>query len=552
MAAARYSSDVLQMFYGPIPMRVKENQREPLESQKVPVFGWFQTCQYNNPDLNTWRMDVSERNPYKKDMLMFARENKEKFTNLAEQEVQRLKSAKVSFALEVKFSRERDGKTQDMKHFFRDKNNQPFLFMTPDKAQIEQKLDEFIENTKGEIEHWSERVSGWEVERITIAYVDVEIYHPIPGGTYLPLPAWLANKKAIINMKNRDKEFLRWALRAALFPPKDGKDPQRTSKYPVNDSINYEGIDFPTPIKQIDKLEAQNKNLTITIFGCENKNLFPLKVSGRREEKNVRQVNLILIESGEVQHYCCVKRVSALLFDKSLNNKTHYCLMCLSHFTKANLLEDHKKYRNGVNGRPTTIEMPEEGKNTLSFQNHHKQMKMPYVIYADFEALVRKILGCERRPEREQKSYTEKTERHEACWYSYMVARSDGEVSGSKVYRGENAVGMFLSDILQEEEKIRESLTAPKPIVMAGKDWEKFRKATDCHICNKSLIKDEFLDSLPVWNIEEAGEEGSEKCSYWGQGYKKCFYMAQKEQKCGVQRLKRLADKKDQLEAKSQ
>jgi len=139
--------------------------------------------------------------------------------------------------------------------------------------------------------------------------------------------------------------------------------------------------------------------------------------------------------------------------------------------------------------------MPEEGKNTLSFQNHHKQMKMPYVIYADFEALVRKILGCERRPEREHKSYTEKTERHEACWYSYMVARSDGEVSGSKVYRGENAVGMFLSDILQEEEKIRESLTAPKPIVMAAKDWEKFRKATDCHICNKSLIKDEFLDS---------------------------------------------------------
>ena len=29
--------------------------------------------------------------------------------------------------------------------------------------------------------------------------------------------------------------------------------------------------------------------------------------------------------------------------------------------------------------------MPEEGKNTLSFQNHHKQMKVPYVIYADFQ-----------------------------------------------------------------------------------------------------------------------------------------------------------------------
>jgi len=87
---------------------------------------------------------------------------------------------------------------------------------------------------------------------------------------------------------------------------------------------------------------------------------------------------------------------------------------------------------------------------------------------------------------------------------------------------------------------------------MTTEDWGKFKKATDCHICNKSLIKDEFLDSLPVWNIEEAGEEASEKCSYWGQGHEKFFYMAQKEQKWGVQRLKRLTDKKDQLEAKSQ
>jgi len=122
--------------------------------------------------------------------------------------------------------------------------------------------------------------------------------------------------------------------------------------------------------------------------------------------------------------------------------------------------------------------------------------------------------------------------------------RSDGEVSGSKVYRGENAVGTFLSDILQEEVKTRQSLAVPKPLEMEYEDWEKFKNATDCHICNRSLIKDEFLDYLPVWNIEEAGEEGSEKCSYWGQGHKKCFFIAQKEQQWWVQRLKRLTDKK--------
>ena len=146
--------------------------------------------------------------------------------------------------------------------------------------------------------------------------------------------------------------------------------------------------------------------------------------------------------------------------------------------------------------------MPDEGKNILSFQNHHKQMKMPFVIYADFEALVKQIPGHEREPDSKKKSYTDKTDWHEACGYSYMVVRSDGEVSGSKVYRGGNAVRTFLSDILQEEVKIRESLATPKPIVMTAEDWEKFKIATDCHICNKSLIKDEFLDSLPVFKTE--------------------------------------------------
>ena len=76
--------------------------------------------------------------------------------------------------------------------------------------------------------------------------------------------------------------------------------------------------------------------------------------------------------------------------------------------------------------------MPEKGKNTIQFQNCHKKMKVPYVIYADFEALVRKIHVCERRPA--AKSYKEKTEWHEACGYSYVVVRSDGEVTGEKVY----------------------------------------------------------------------------------------------------------------------
>ena len=103
-------------------------------------------------------MDISERNPNNKDLLMFTRENKEKITDLVEQEIQKLKSVKVSFGLQVKFSIERNGETQYMQNFFKD--DKPHVFKSNDEEQIKQKFDELIENAKGEIENWSERGSG--------------------------------------------------------------------------------------------------------------------------------------------------------------------------------------------------------------------------------------------------------------------------------------------------------------------------------------------------------------------------------------------------------
>ena len=89
-----------------------------------------------------------------------------------------------------------------------------------------------------------------------------------------------------------------------------GKDPQRPSKYPVNDGIDYTGIDFPTPIKQIEKLEAQNENLLRNVFGWENNCVINHRIS--RKERKVRRINLMLTESGEIQHYCYVKQVAYL------------------------------------------------------------------------------------------------------------------------------------------------------------------------------------------------------------------------------------------------
>ena len=43
-----------------------------------------------------------------------------------------------------------------------------------------------------------------------------------------------------------------------------------------------------------------------------------------------------------------------------------------------------------INGEKA-IRMPQKGYNILKFKNYHKQMSAPFVIYADFESVTKKI-----------------------------------------------------------------------------------------------------------------------------------------------------------------
>ena len=41
-------------------------------------------------------------------------------------------------------------------------------------------------------------------------------YEPLGGSSYIPLPAFLAAKKAIVNLRNEDDECFKWAITRAL------------------------------------------------------------------------------------------------------------------------------------------------------------------------------------------------------------------------------------------------------------------------------------------------------------------------------------------------
>ena len=245
MSAARNQKDISQMYYGEIPEKNKKSSPRTLKPLvEIEDEFYISTINHVNKWLNVWKMVVSDENPYKKDLFKFARSIKESFTDIIKRELKDLKNIKVSLEMKVKFIKVKEKEEiQFMERYFRENEPQVF-FANDDENEVEEYFDDIIEKINGKIEAWVAEGSGWEGEKIELVYVNVARFKPLRGGTYLPIPTKLKNKKAVMNVQNKDNECLKWAVRSALFPPPEGKTPNRPSSYPINDGINWSGIVF--------------------------------------------------------------------------------------------------------------------------------------------------------------------------------------------------------------------------------------------------------------------------------------------------------------------
>jgi len=208
----------------------------------------------------------------------------------------------------------------------------------------------------------------------------------------------------------------------------------------------------------------------------------------------------MITKQGDNTHYSYVKRLTALLYDQNCHNESkHFCERCLHGYSRKELLERHKPECKGLLKTATKTEMLKEGENKMAFKNHYKQTKAPYVIYADFECVMEKMAGCEPPS---AKSFTVKTEKHEPCELSYIAVRSDGKLFGPFNYRGRDAVYVFLTWLLNHEREMREDMANKRPLVMTPEDWQEYRNTIECHICNKSLLRGQYCDSMAVYDYD--------------------------------------------------
>ena len=425
----------------------------------------------------TQSFDVELRD--KKDPLLQLQKSRRAVEYLFNNLLVQTKGFKFVETLQVKFVKHSNDK-KILKNGYFNSTTDLIINETDIKLAIQASQQQIL----NKIAQWISEGSGWTIQSIENHYINIHVvnYDPLKGSSYIKLPQELRNSaKGLINMKNKDNECFRWCHIRHLNP--QDKDPQRIKKTDKQfiEKLDYSSIEFPVTVKQINKIEKQN-NICINLFGYEEKQKFPIYIS---KEKYQDHMELLLITEGENKHYVLIKEFNKFMFRQNKHeHKKHFCMYCLQCFSREDVLTKHINNCISINGKQA-INMPEKG-DKVYFKNHHKQLPVPFVIYADFKAITETIHVCQPNNE---KSYTEAYQKHTDCGYGYEVVccYDDKYSKPVQIHRGENAVYKFMGNMLEEvnwcKSKMKKHFN--KPLKMTKEDENKFQKAIKCHICDQ-------------------------------------------------------------------
>lgn len=320
------------------------------------------------------------------------------------------------------------------------------------------------------------------------------------ASSFISLPEQIKNKKAIINVQNNDDACFAWAITSALREP-NGL-PQRTSSYPdYNTVADFTDITFPVTLKEIAKFEERN-NLSINVYGLEshfnNKVIYevvgPLHFTKRRR---LVHINLLFLcnDNGNT-HYCWIKNLSRLVSSQrsQAGHQIYICEGCLIHFSSQEKLirhetEDCMQIKAELPGTDFRINKFGEQvlENILQFENIEKQLRIPFIIYADFESILEPLHTVEPNPE---KSYSVKCYQHEPYSFAYYIKCSfNDDLSKLEIYRGENVAAMFVKKVEQDIKWIySDYLSNVKEMLpLTMEEARNYEHSKTCHICEKSI-----------------------------------------------------------------
>ena len=310
-------------------------------------------------------------------------------------------------------------------------------------SDMDEIVNEMITHIKGQIENPALSNSRFVFDEVLFTNVDFHQLNLMRASSYLPLPNWLAHKKAIINPKNKDQECFKWAVITASRWEEINNNPERISKLKrFEKDFDWSGIEFPVSIKDIKRFEFRNQ-ISINLLATEDKQIYIC----RKGDNYEHTINLMLITGNNRKHYVAIKSLSRLLSSQNPKHKgkEYFCMNCLQGFNEESSRDEHLDYC--INNESVKVEMPHRNP-IVQYSDCQFQFKVPFIMYADFESILEPIQGPENNP---RISSMRGINNHIPSGWCARSEVTYGKVENPlKLYRGEDCVKKFWDHVIGE------------------------------------------------------------------------------------------------------
>ena len=330
-----------------------------------------------------------------------------------------------------------------------------------------------------------------------------------------------------------------------MYPQK--RDRNRITKTSKENAelFNWDGIKFPMKLSQINLFEKNNPGYVVNVLGySKDDGIYPVRISKQyvseagtvsTPTEQVTVINLMLLsgerntegnggddsnnendnenENKSHQHYALINNMSRLvgMQTNKHNGKTHICLNCFNTFSLEKSFNEHTKVC--LSNESVKIEMPKKG-SCIEFDKHAKKLRVPFVVYADFESYTERLTervterlteggtpngvydDTQSYPEDATKSYTKKYQKHTPSGFCYYIVYRGGmykapvvySPSATKSYTGGNVAEEFCKHLETETRDIyNEYFKNAKPLKITKVELDEFNQVSVCHICEENI-----------------------------------------------------------------
>ena len=338
-------------------------------------------------------------------------------------------------------------------------------------------IDEMEREMISNLENFNRRGSNWVFERVIRLEIHFVRWKALRGSSWIALPPDLENKKALINMKNKDHMCFKWCITRAKNEVAIHPERITPKLREQAEELNWDGCQFPMAVDKIKYFEARNPPISVNVFGW-NGSIFPLK--NIREEKECH-VDLILLTKEFKSHYCLVKNFSRLVSSQVVRKgyERFFCKSCLNSFPSVESLTKHKV----ICGEFETAKIEVPG-GTCSFRNFQKMMHVPVVGYADFESVLNPISG------KKGEGKTQKTHEHIPCGFAFHLVspflQMEPVLKRAKD-ETEELPKDFIRELISHVKQAHLNLPKKEMFPLTSQEWKSFREATVCWLCRKGF-----------------------------------------------------------------